>query len=275
LTLSHPSDILAPQFEVGLKRSGNRGKGSALAAVVVIPARFGSTRFPAKILAAETGRPLVQHVVDRVRHCRNVDDIIVATDNKRISDALQPFGTHCVLTDPKHPSGTDRVAEVARDLKYDTVINVQGDEPEIDPATIDALAEQMTDPDAEMWTAATNWPWPTDPADANLVKVVLRKDGKAMYFSRSPIPFYRDAASDAQPTYYLHVGVYAYRRDTLLRLAALKPTPCEQAEKLEQLRALENGIDIGVKLIDRATHGIDTAEQYAQFVGRFKKAELK
>ena len=155
------------------------------------------------------------------------------------------------------------------------MINVQGDEPEIEPGVIDALAERMSDPDAQMWTAATAWPWPADPGDANLVKVVVRPDGRAMYFSRSAIPFYRDAAADVKPTYYLHVGVYAYRRDILLHLAAMKPTPCEQAEKLEQLRALENGIEIGVTLIARATHGIDTAEQYAQFVGRFKEAQAK
>ncbi len=239
-----------------------------MAAIVVIPARYGSTRFPAKILAAETGRPLVQHVVDRVRRCVRVSEIVVATDDQRIVDALRPFGTRCEMTDPNHPSGTDRVAEVAGRLGSGVVINVQGDEPEIEPETIDQLAYEMQDGGYPMQTVATPFRPPADPADPNLVKVVFSRQYRAMYFSRSPIPYHRDRASGPPPTYHLHVGIYAYTRDTLLRLAGWKPTPCELAEKLEQLRALEHDVPIGVTVVDRATHGIDTAEQYAEFVAR-------
>jgi len=249
-------------------------RGSTLAATVVIPARYGSTRFPAKVLASRTGKPLIQHVVDQVRKCRRVDDIVVAADDERIVAALRPFGTNCMLTDPNHPSGTDRVAEAAARLKgkSDVIINVQGDEPEIEPDTIDELAYRMADEGLggyEMWTAATPFRPPADPADPNLVKVVITRNSRAMYFSRSPIPFRRDPGSGNEPTYYLHVGIYAYRRDTLVRLAGWKPTPCEQAEKLEQLRALEHDIAIGVTVIERASHGIDTREQYEQFVNRY------
>lgn len=242
------------------------------AATVVIPARFGSTRFPAKILASDTGKPLAQHVVDQVRRCRRVREVIVATDDQRIADALRPFGTRTVMTDPNHPSGTDRVAEVAARLNDDVIINVQGDEPEIEPEVIDRLAYLMQDEGPirfEMWTAATLFAPPADPANPNLVKVVTTKTHRAMYFSRSPIPCHRDASS-LKPDYYLHVGIYAYRRDTLIRLAGWKPTPCEQAEKLEQLRALENDVPIGVTVIERTTHGIDTPEQYADFVKRYR-----
>ena len=242
-------------------------------AVVIIPARFGSTRFPAKILASETGKPLVQHVVDQVRLCHRVGEIIVATDDQRIVDALRPFGTRCMMTDPDHPSGTDRVAEVAARLPAtaNPIINVQGDEPEIEPTTIDTLVSLMSDEPIggySVWTAATRFASDADPSDPNLVKVVITRNARAMYFSRSPIPHRRDSESASAPTYYLHVGIYAYPREVLIRLAGWKPTPCEQAEKLEQLRALENDLAIGVAVVDRASHGIDTPQQYAEFVKR-------
>jgi 3-deoxy-manno-octulosonate cytidylyltransferase (CMP-KDO synthetase) len=246
-----------------------------LAAIVVIPARFGSTRFPAKILAADTGKPLVQHVVEQVRKCTRVRDVLVATDDPRIVEALRPFHTRCVMTSPAHQSGTDRIAEVATGLTSDIIINVQGDEPEIEPETIDQLVYLTEDEGRSpegypIWTAATPFRPPLNPSDPNLVKVVFDRDWRAMYFSRSPVPFHRDPTDP--PTYYLHVGIYAYRRDMLLRLAGWKPTPCELAEKLEQLRALEHGVSIGVTVIDRASHGIDTREQYAAFVDRYRKS---
>src|SRR4051812_2664002 len=182
-----------------------------MTASVIIPARFGSTRFPAKILASETGKPLVQHVVEQARKCKLVKDVIVATDDRRIVDALQAFDTRCVLTDPTHPSGTDRVAEVAQKLDSPIIINVQGDEPEIEPQTIDLLASSLTDSSYEMYTAATPFRPTADPKDPNLVKVVFNQHFRAMYFSRSPIPFKRDVSSP-ESTYYLHVGIYAYRR---------------------------------------------------------------
>jgi 3-deoxy-manno-octulosonate cytidylyltransferase (CMP-KDO synthetase) len=246
------------------------------ASVVVIPARFGSTRFHAKILASETGRPLVQHVVDRVRQCHLVRDVIVATDDERIVAALRPFKTHCVMTSPAHQSGTDRVAEVARGLAGDVevIVNVQGDEPEIEPQTVDALVERLaTHPADDMATAATPFPADEDPANPNLVKAVIAHDGRAVYFSRSPVPFHRDVATgNPRPAYYLHLGIYAYRREFLLKFASWPPAPLETTEKLEQLRALEHGRSIYVLKVSRATHGIDTPEQYAAFVQRFRRS---
>lgn len=256
-----------------------------MAAIVVIPARFGSTRFPAKIVAAETGKPLVQHVVDQVRQCKRVRDIIVATDDQRIVDALRPFGANCRMTSPHHQSGTDRIAEVVRDLSDDIIVNVQGDEPEIEPEIVDALIERLETTGDDMATAATPFgeesaaeggsllgsPAIKNPNDPNLVKVVVGLGGRAIYFSRSPIPFRRDAAFAGNADYLLHLGIYAYRRKFLLDFAGWQPTPLEQTEKLEQLRALEHGAAIYVLKVNRATHGIDTPEQYANFVKRYRK----
>lgn len=245
-----------------------------MTATVVIPARYASTRFPAKILACATGRPLVQHVVDQARKCRSVRDVVVATDDRRIAEALAPFGTTTVMTSPSHPSGTDRIAEVARTLNDDVVVNVQGDEPEIEPEIIDGLVTLLREhPGADMATAATPFPAGADVTNPNLVKVALGLDGRALYFSRSVVPHWRDAAAagttgEGRPTYYLHLGIYAYRREFLLRYAAWAPTPLEQTEKLEQLRVLEHGGQIRVLTVRRATHGIDTPEQYQEFVQR-------
>lgn len=246
-------------------------------ATVIIPARYGSTRFPAKILASETGRPLVQHVVDRVRECKRVREVLVATDDQRIVDALLPFQTRCVMTSAAHPSGTDRIAEVARTLQDDVIVNVQGDEPEIEPQIIDSLIERLgTHADDAMATAATPFPPEADPANPNLVKVVTDQHGHALYFSRAMIPFCRDAkANDRSVPFLLHLGIYAYRREFLLQFASWPPTQLESLEKLEQLRALEHGRRIYVVKVNRAAHGIDTAEQYAEFVGRWNAEEGK
>jgi 3-deoxy-manno-octulosonate cytidylyltransferase (CMP-KDO synthetase) len=248
-----------------------------LTASVVIPARYASTRFPAKILAAETGRPLVQHVVDQVRRCKRVRDVVVATDSRRIVEALRPFKTRCVLTSANHQSGTDRIAEVvAGGMASDIIVNVQGDEPEIEPEIIDTLIERLeSNPSLDMATAATPFPAGADPADPNLVKVAIAADGRAVYFSRAPIPFHRDRPAGVLPAYYLHLGIYAYRREFLLRFASWTPTPLETTEKLEQLRALEHGRSIYVLKVDRATHGIDTPEQYAAFVKRWRGESLE
>ncbi len=241
-----------------------------MAATVIIPARFGSTRFAAKILASETGKPLVQHVVEQARQCSRVRQVIVATDDRRIVDALTPFDTISVMTSPDHQSGTDRIAEVARGLTDDVIVNVQGDEPEIEPAIIDALIERLETSRDDMATAATPFPAGADPTDPNLVKVVIGLDGQAVYFSRSPIPFRREPASTCNAAYYLHLGIYAYRREFLLEFSSWKPTPAETTEKLEQLRALEHGRSLHVVKVKRAAHGIDTPEQYAAFVKRYK-----
>lgn len=239
-----------------------------MTAAVVIPARFGSTRFPAKILAAQTGRPLVQHVVDQVRQCRLVREVIVATDDQRIVEGLRPFETRCVITSTEHQSGTDRVAEVARGLKDEIVVNVQGDEPEIDPEVIDSLIDRMRNSSDDLATPAAPFPAGSDPTNPNLVKVVSTLEGRALYFSRSAIPFYRDSTAGGRQSYDLHLGVYAFRREFLLKFAAWPPSPLEQAEKLEQLRALEHGAAIYVLKVAAATHGIDTPQQYADFVNR-------
>jgi 3-deoxy-manno-octulosonate cytidylyltransferase (CMP-KDO synthetase) len=243
-----------------------------LTASVVIPARFGSTRFPAKILASATGRPLVQHVVDQVLKCRRVRQVLVATDDKRIVEALRPFGTTTVMTSPAHQSGTDRIAEVAKSLSDPIVVNVQGDEPEIEPQVVDGLIGLLAEkPSAAMATAVTRFPPGQDVANPNLVKCVVSLEGRAMYFSRSPIPYQREPHSAEAAAYYLHLGIYAYRREFLLEFASWAQTPLEKTEKLEQLRALELGQQIRVLVVERATHGIDTPEQYEEFVRRWKK----
>lgn len=239
-----------------------------MAALVVIPARYASTRFPGKMLANLTGRPLVQHVVDRVRQCVRVREVLVAADDARIADALRPFGTRCVMTSIEHQSGTDRIAEVASGVEDEIIVNVQGDEPEIEPAVVDGLIERLETSTDDMATAATVFPADADPNDPNLVKVVRTLEGRAIYFSRQRIPCRRDATSQANPPFYLHLGIYAYRREFLLEFASWPPTPLEQAEKLEQLRALEHGRSIYVQLVKRAGHGIDTPEQYEEFVRR-------
>jgi len=218
----------------------------------------------------------VQHVVERARQCRRIDQVLVATDDQRIIDALEPFGTYCVMTSAAHPSGTDRIAEVAKGLTADILVNVQGDEPEIDPDTIDALVDRLTNTDDDMATAATAFPADADVGDPNLVKVVVGLDGRALYFSRSPIPHVRDASTTQQAvTFYLHQGIYAYRREFLLTFAAWPPTPLEKLEKLEQLRVLEHGRSMYVLKTQRLVHGIDTPEQYAAFVQRYKRNFLQ
>lgn len=241
-----------------------------MTAAVVIPARLDSTRFPGKLLAHETGRPLVQHVVDRLRDCRHVARVIVAAADQQFVAALTPFGTETRLTDPKHPSGTDRVAEVAATLKEDVIVNVQGDEPEIEPDLVDRLIDCLSAAQGPpMATAAAPFPADADPRDPNLVKVVTDSTGRALYFSRSLIPMPREPGPhNVAPR--LHVGVYTYRRAFLLQYAAWPVSPLERTEKLEQLRVLERGHQILVLSAKAAWHGIDTPAQYAQFVQRFR-----
>jgi 3-deoxy-manno-octulosonate cytidylyltransferase (CMP-KDO synthetase) len=216
--------------------------------VVVIPARHRSTRLPGKALADIAGRPMVWHVAERARRARAIARVIVATDDVRIRDAVASTGVDVVMTSPDHPSGTDRLAEVARGIDADVLLNVQGDLPLLDPAMVERLAGRMAD-DATLPMATIAVPL-HDEADwrsPHVVKVVAGADGRALYFSRSPIPFDRDGVrAPAEPVGWRHVGMYAYRREILLRLAALPPSPLERRESLEQLRALEHGIAIGV-----------------------------
>lgn len=243
-----------------------------MTAAAIIPARLASSRFPEKIIASTTGRPLVQHVVDRVKLCRRIDQIVVAADHPRIADALKPFGTKVLLTDPAHPSGTDRIAEACRQIDASIIVNVQGDEPEIEPALVDRLVDRMLDTNERMATAAVPFPADEDVRDPNRVKVVVDHSGCALYFSRSPIPYDRDEQvkrGEIASPWLLHLGLYAYRRDFLIDYASWKPTTLERLERLEQLRAVEHGVRIGVVIADRAAGGIDTPEQYNAFVRRF------
>lgn len=216
--------------------------------VAIIPARYRSTRLPGKALAVIGDRPMICHVAERTRRARGLGDVIVATDDVRIHDAVVAWGGRVVMTRADHPSGTDRLAEVAAELTADVLVNVQGDLPLLDPAMVEQLAARMAaDPGLPMATLATPIHADAEWRSPHVVKVVFGRDGRALYFSRSPIPFDRDGARRAdEPLGWRHVGMYAYRRDVLLRLASLPPTALEEREKLEQLRALEHGIAIGI-----------------------------
>jgi 3-deoxy-manno-octulosonate cytidylyltransferase (CMP-KDO synthetase) len=243
-------------------------------AVAIIPARYASSRLPGKPLLRETGKTLIEHVHEQVRRASTIRRVIVATDDLRIADAVRGFGGEALMTRPDHPSGTDRVAEAAAGLEAEIIVNVQGDEPEIEPSAIDRLVRRLQgEPDLPMATLACPFAADGDPADPNAVKVVVDRRGRAMYFSRSLVPYPRDSRGHPErPSgWLLHLGVYAYRRNFLHQLGALKPTPLEQAEKLEQLRVLEHGHSIAVELIERAFVGIDSPEDYAAFVRRFRE----
>ena len=240
--------------------------------LAVIPARFASTRFPGKPLADRTGKPLIQHVVERVREAKRIGRIVVATDDDRIAAAVARFGGEAMMTG-EHPNGTSRIAEVVERLGTgagEVIVNVQGDEPEIEPDMIDALVEALAGGDAAapMATVATPLGAGEDAGNPNVVKVVVDAAGRALYFSRSPIPCHRDGHGSGSPPYLKHLGLYAYRRDFLLRYARLAETPLELAEKLEQLRALEHGHAIRVIVGPPSPPGIDTPEQYDAFVAR-------
>jgi len=217
-------------------------------AIAIIPARFHSTRLPGKALALIGGRPMVCHVAERTRRARGLARVIVATDDARIAQAIAATGAEAVLTRADHPSGTDRLAEVARSLEAALVVNVQGDLPLLDPAMVEGLIARMTaEPALPMATLVTALHDEAEWRSPHVVKAVVGGDGRALYFSRSPIPFDRDGGrAPGEPFGWRHVGMYAYRRDVLLRLAALPPSPLERREQLEQLRALEHGIAIGV-----------------------------
>jgi 3-deoxy-manno-octulosonate cytidylyltransferase (CMP-KDO synthetase) len=250
-----------------------------MSAVIVIPARHASTRLPGKPLLKQTGKYLIQHVYERARLCQRAADVLVATDDPRIVAAVDGFGGKVVLTRKDHPSGTDRVAEVARRVDGDVIVNLQGDEPLIDPEALDLLIGLLErDPAAEMATLATPFHSEEHFLNPNCVKVVVDDHGRAMYFSRSPIPFVREGKPDfaARPSrFLLHVGIYAYRRSFLLRYAATPPCPLEQIEKLEQLRALAMGVPIQVGQIEQQTLGVDTYDDYQRFVAvhRLMRAE--
>jgi 3-deoxy-manno-octulosonate cytidylyltransferase (CMP-KDO synthetase) len=238
----------------------------------IIPARYASTRFPGKPLAPVAGKPLIQHVVEQCQKAKSLSEIIVATDDTRIWEVAQNF-CRAEMTRPEHPSGSDRIAEVAERISCDAIVNIQGDEPLIDPNVIDAVAKALTD--CEMSTAATLVKNPKDLDNPNVVKVVVNAAGRALYFSRRTIPYLREAASGSSEqlaafAFLKHLGIYGYRRETLLRLVKFPVSSLENAEKLEQLRALENGISIAVVKVAHESVGVDTPED-VEWVERFLK----
>jgi 3-deoxy-manno-octulosonate cytidylyltransferase (CMP-KDO synthetase) len=257
--------------------TARRPSGSPPQIVVVIPARYASTRLPHKMLLRDTGQPLLQYTYEAAAAARRPEAVVIATDHAEIAAAAARFGAEVVTTSPDCASGTDRVAEAARQLPDARIIvNVQGDEPEISPAAIDRVIELLEqNPTAGMATLATPIRREEQLSNPACVKVVCDDAGRALYFSRSQIPFIRDAACgiapfNQPPLFFQHLGLYAYRRDELLRFAALPPSSLELAEKLEQLRLLQAGGTIAVDVVEHASSGIDTPADYAAFVARRK-----
>jgi 3-deoxy-manno-octulosonate cytidylyltransferase (CMP-KDO synthetase) len=258
-------------------------------AIGIIPARWGSTRFPGKPLHLIDGKPLLKHVWERCRRAGNLDLIVVATDDMRIASAAFDWGAEVALTSPKHGSGTNRVAEVASKTKqFSYVVNIQGDEPLIDFRLIDKLVEKLrSDPKVGVVTAAHRFENPADAFSPHQVKVVLDLRGNALYFSRAPIPFQpsktgspRSAESgtrrSGEPSFiFRHQGIYGFRRETLLQFVKWKPSPLERAESLEQLRALENGVKVHVLVTATGSPGIDTPEDATALEQKLARAKRK
>ena len=235
----------------------------------IIPARLGSTRLPKKPLLDETGRPLIAHVVEAVCKAARIDAVIVATDSEEIVAAVEAHGGEARLTSPDHQSGTDRVAEVARALDHAAVINVQGDEPDLEPGDLERVAEALERDPTSIWTLAVPIEDEETWRDPHSVKAVLDEDGRALTFTRSPAP-YGARFEDVRGLAWKHLGVYGFPRDLLFRFTALEPTALERCERLEQLRALGHGIPIRVLEATSAPNGIDTPEDYRRFVERFQ-----
>jgi 3-deoxy-manno-octulosonate cytidylyltransferase (CMP-KDO synthetase) len=245
--------------------------------LAIIPARLASTRLPRKVLLNKTGKPLIQHVWEGASACKAIGKLVVATDAEEVLNAVKSFGGEAVMTSPACQSGTDRVAEAARRYPgFDVVVNVQGDEPEMAKEPLQALIEGMLRVRPVMGTVAVPWPAGVALSEPGFVKVALDCQGYALYFSRSPIPYYRDepkaapdgTRADGRPRYWKHVGLYAYQSAFLQQYAAMAPTPLEQAEGLEQLRALENGHRIAVFPTRYAGHEVNTPADYEAFVAR-------
>jgi 3-deoxy-manno-octulosonate cytidylyltransferase (CMP-KDO synthetase) len=239
----------------GLHKS-QKGK-KELVVIGVIPARYGSTRLPAKALADINGKPMIQHVYERCLKAKLLDEVLVATDDKRIYEAVMGFGGNVVMTSLKHKSGTDRIGEAIRNIKCDIVVNIQGDEPMISPANINkAITPLRKDRSIMVSTLCIRLTSHSEIINPSIVKVVKDVNGNALYFSRCPIPFERDGTK--QTVYYKHIGLYVYRKEYLSRLVQLKPSKLELAEKLEQLRILESGEKIKVVETNIDSHSVDT-----------------
>ena len=236
----------------------------------VIPARFASSRFPGKALALLAGKPLLQHVYERASQARYLSKLIIATDDDRIAKAARLFGAQVQMTRPDHLSGTDRVSEVASSDRAEVVVNIQGDEPLIDPGAIDAAAlALLDDPELPMATLKKHIEIPGEVNNPNVVKVVADHAGNAIYFSRCPIPYLRDGGHGGID-HFKHIGLYVYRREFLLAYSALPMGPLEQAERLEQLRAIENGYRIRVVETEYESLGVDTPEDLERIAALFE-----
>jgi 3-deoxy-manno-octulosonate cytidylyltransferase (CMP-KDO synthetase) len=239
-----------------------------------IPARYSSTRFPGKVLAKDTGKFLIQHVYEQACLAKLPEKVIIAADDQRIADAALDFAAECVLTSPDHKSGTDRIAEAVKNIDVEIVINLQADEPEIEPKNIDLLAQILIDhPNAPMATLAADFQNAEQITDPNIVKLITDYNGRAIYFSRSPIPYDRETKGIGPAQNYLrHIGTYAYRKDFLMEITKLPQTNLEKIEKLEQLRAIENGFPILIGKVKHTCDGIDTPQQYDAFVKRWTES---
>ncbi len=257
--------------------SGAISRQATQRVVAVIPARYQSMRFPGKMLARETGRPLIAHVYERASCARSIHEVVIATDDDRIAAAAAACGARCVMTRADHPNGTSRIAEAVASLEGDIVVNVQGDEPELEPTLIDsAVSALIADNGASVSTVASPFGPTEDPTNPNLVKCVSGTiDGhlRALWFSRSVIPLDRDGQGERAPAKPMrHIGIYVYRREFLSTFVKLPATPLERTEQLEQLRILENGHAIALAIGNSSAQGIDTPEQYAAFVARWRSA---
>jgi 3-deoxy-manno-octulosonate cytidylyltransferase (CMP-KDO synthetase) len=241
----------------------------------VVPARYDSSRFPGKALATIGSKTMLQHVFERASQARYLTSIIIATDDKRIEDVARGFGAPVRMTRADHASGTDRAAEVASAESAELIVNIQGDEPLIDPYAIDAAILPLADdPSIPMGTLSKRIEDPREIADPNVVKVVTDRSGNAIYFSRSTIPYLRDVRDVSHCAHYKHIGLYVYRRDFLLRYSDLPVGPLERAERLEQLRALENGYPIRVVETDYESLGVDTPDDLER-ISRLFEASLE
>ena len=244
-------------------RSKTHTLSPSATAVVIIPARYQSSRFPGKPLADIAGRPMIEHVYRRAAAAQSVRSVLVATDDPRIEAAVAAFGGDARMTSAAHATGTDRLAEVAQNLACDLIVNVQGDEPLIEPSLIDeSLAALAAEPTCSIATVRCPITDPAELADSNVVKVVVDRAGDALFFSRAPIPHHRSLrdAADGAPLGHKHIGLYVYRRECLLGLARLDPTPLERSEQLEQLRALESGYRIRTVETAHDPIGVDTPD---------------
>ena len=237
----------------------------------IIPARYASTRFPGKPLVKIAGVTMIERVYRQATKCKLVTRVIVATDDERIAEVVRGFGGEVAMTRDDHATGTDRLAEVAQRLtEIDIIVNIQGDEPLIDPDSVDSVVTPLLESSVEMATASRLLTNPAEIESPQVVKVVVGQDGNALYFSRFPLPFYRDATALADQVHFGHIGLYVYTRDCLLKISKLAPTPLEKAECLEQLRALENGIKISVVQFKTQALAVDVPEDVEKIESALK-----